>query len=84
MTAPAGTASLNFLLFGAVAQLVERVVRNDEAVSSNLIGSTSRILPQEEAPSASSVSSGASRFNSSRASASGSSATFVIFLAILR
>jgi len=41
-------------------------------------------LPQEEAPSASSVSSGASRFNSSRASASGSSATFVIFLAILR
>ncbi len=32
------------LLFGAVAQLVERVVRNDEAVSSNLIGSTSRAL----------------------------------------
>jgi hypothetical protein len=43
LTDPAGTACLNFLLFGAVAQLVERVVRNDEAVSSNLIGSTSRI-----------------------------------------
>ncbi|GEM_PF-7044117 len=37
-------ACLNFLLCGAVAQLVERVVRNDEAVSSNLIGSTSRFV----------------------------------------
>ncbi len=43
MTAQRGRGCLTFLLFGAVAQLVERVVRNDEAVSSNLIGSTSRL-----------------------------------------
>lgn len=42
---------------GAVAQLVERVVRNDEAVSSNLIGSTRREFNQAAGFSSLSASS---------------------------